>query len=436
MFARKLFYSSGGFSMRQKGVALGKAQLMFSCLMFIGIFVVPPLAWSQEKESSCVKCHLDLGGEFAKPVRELQESVHFEKEVACHDCHGGDSTSFDEDKSMSKDAGFISKPKFEEIPEFCARCHSDINRMKKYKLRTDQLSLYKTSFHGKALYEKGDKYTATCISCHGGHDMKAAENPHSDAYKANTPRICNRCHGDPVLMRAYGIPADQFEQFRNSIHGKLLLDNMDLRAPSCTDCHGVHGAHPPGFAEIADVCSLCHGAIAKLFKESPHYLEREKVEVAKCVDCHGDHNIVFPSTLLYEGAEEGGCGECHGIDSKQDRLAKIIKKKITNATASVESAKKSLERVRESGKNISKIEENFEEVRSELVKARAVTHTLSIEKIEEHTTNVQEKSREVLVAVERIVEELTGRKREVVFVLVILGLFIAVIYAKMRTLKP
>ncbi|NIS61722.1 MAG: hypothetical protein GTO13_13785 [Proteobacteria bacterium] len=422
--------------MRKKRMALNKTLLTFPCLMLMGILVASPLTWAQVKESSCVKCHLDLGGEFARPVRELHESVHFEKEVACHDCHGGDPTSFDEDKSMAKDAGFIAKPGFKEIPEFCARCHSDVNRMKKYKLRTDQLSLYKTSFHGKALYEKEDKNTATCISCHGGHDMKATGNPHSDVYKANIPFTCNRCHGEPVLMRAYGIPSDQFEQFRKSIHGRLLLDNMDLRAPSCTDCHGVHGAHPPGFAEIADVCSLCHGAIAKLFRDSPHYLEREKVEVAKCADCHGDHDIVFPSTTLYEGEEEGRCGGCHGRDSKQDRLARIIKQKIVDAMASVQSAERSLERVRESGKNITEIEENFEEARSELVKARAVTHTLSIEKIEEHTNKVQEQSRKVLVAVESIVEELTGRKREVIFVLVILGVFIALIYAKMRTLKP
>ena len=265
--------------------------------------------------------------------------------------------------------------------------------------------------------------------------MKAAENPHSDVYKTNILLTCNWCHGDPVLMRAYGIPADQFEQFRTSVHGKLLLDKMDLRVPSCTDCHGVHGACPPGYADIADVCSLCHGAIAKLFRESPHYLEREKVEVAKSVDCHGDHDIVYPSTLLYEGEEEGRCGGCHGIGSKQDRLAKIIKKKLGDAKASVESARQFLEKVRGSGKNISKIEETFEEARAELVKARAVTHTLSIEKIEEYTNTVEKKSTDVLGATEKILEELTGRKKEVVVVLIILGMFIAVIALKMRTLK-
>lgn len=422
--------------MRQEGKAFFRAALILSCLLVTGIFLTSQPTWGQGKESSCVKCHLDLGGEFARPARELQESVHFEKEVACHDCHGGDPTSFDEDKSMSKGAGFLTKPKFEEIPEFCARCHSDVKRMKKYNLRTDQLSLYKTSFHGKALYEKKDKNTATCISCHGGHDMKSPDNPHSDVFKPNIPRTCNRCHGNPDLMQAYGIPSDQFEQFRKSVHGKLLLEKMDLRAPACTDCHGVHGAHPPGFTEIAEVCSLCHGAIAKLFRESPHYLERERVEVAKCVDCHGDHNIIFPSTLLYEGEAEGHCAGCHGMDSKQDRLAKIIQKKINDATASVENAEKSMEGVRESGKNISQIEANFEVARSELVKARAVTHTLSIEKIEEHTSKVQEKSIEVRAAVDKILEELTGRKREVIFVLVILGVFIAVIFLKMKSLKP
>lgn len=421
--------------MRQKRTVLALTKMILPGLLLIAIFMTSPPSQGQAKESSCVKCHLNLGGEFAKPVRELQESVHFENEVACHDCHGGDPTSFDEDKSMSKDAGFIAKPKFEEIPGFCARCHSDANRMKKYNLRTDQLSLYKTSHHGKALYERGDKYTATCTSCHGGHDMKAADNPHSDVYKTNIPLTCNRCHGEPVLMRGYGIPADQFEQFRTSVHGKLLLDKMDLRAPSCTDCHGVHGAYPPGYADIADVCSLCHGAIAKLFRESPHYLEREKVEVAKCVDCHGDHDIVYPSILLYEGEEERRCGGCHGIDSKQDRLAKIIKKKLGDATTSVESARQFLDKVRGSGKNISKIEETFEEARAELVKARAVTHTLSIEKIEEYTNTVEKKSTDVLGATEKILEELTNRKKEVVVVLIILGMFIAVIALKMRTLK-
>lgn len=422
--------------MRHKGMAFDRAKLIFSGLVFIGILMASPFTWSQAKESSCVKCHLDLGGEFAKPVRELQESVHFEKEVACHDCHGGDPTSFDEDKAMSKDAGFIGRPTFEEIPDFCGRCHSDARLMKKYNLRTDQLSLYKTSFHGKALYEKKDKNAATCISCHGGHDMKAPNNPHSDVYKANIPRTCNRCHGNPDLMRKYGLPSDQFEQYRRSVHGKLLLAKMDLRAPVCTDCHGVHGAHPPGYSEIANVCSHCHAAIGKLFKESPHYLQREKAEVAKCIDCHGVHDIVFPSTVLYEGGEEGRCGGCHGNESKQSRLAQIIEKKIKNAMASVESARKSLERVRGSGKNLSKIEGDFEEAHSELVKARAVTHTLSIDKIEEHTNKAMEKSREVRESVVKIVEELTGRRRDVFFVLAILGVFITLIYLKMRTLTP
>ena len=53
--------------MRQKGMEFDRAKLILPCLMFIGIFMASPLAWSQVKESSCLKCHLDLGGKFARP---------------------------------------------------------------------------------------------------------------------------------------------------------------------------------------------------------------------------------------------------------------------------------------------------------------------------------------------------------------------------------
>ena len=44
----------------------------------------------------------------------------------------------------------------------------------------------------------------------------------------------------------------------------------DLSAPTCTTCHGNHGATPPGFASVANVCSTCHVFQAQLFDSSPH----------------------------------------------------------------------------------------------------------------------------------------------------------------------
>jgi hypothetical protein len=370
---------------------------------------------------------LDLGGEYARPVKLLEESIHVEKEVACHNCHGGDPKSFDEAKSMSKEKGFVGRPSFRGTPEFCARCHSNPVMMRQYNLRTDQLAEYRTSQHGKLLYEKGDKNTAVCTSCHGIHDIKAKDNPLSMVYKTNLPRTCARCHSEKTIMDKYKIPSNQFDLFRNSVHGIMLMERNDLRAPGCADCHGIHGANPPGYKEIANVCASCHSSIADLFKQSPHYAERTKVHMARCVDCHGSHDVSHPTTDLYVGTEERHCGGCHGADSKQVRLGLVLKKNVDDAIASVEQAKKAIDKIRKSGKDITKIEEAFEASRAELVKARAVTHTLNVDRVSEYTKKSQEKADDVMKSVDQIIKELKGRKKEVIFVLVILAAIIVIV---------
>jgi hypothetical protein len=370
---------------------------------------------------------MDLGGEYAEPVKLLEQSIHLEKEVACHNCHGGDPRSFDESKAMSREKGFVGRPSFKQIPEFCARCHSNPVMMRPYNLRTDQLTEYKTSQHGKLLYEMGDKNTAVCTSCHGIHDIKGKENPLSRVYKTNLPRTCARCHSDKKLMDLYKIPSDQFDLFRKSVHGLLLLEKSDLRAPGCADCHGIHGAHPPGYAEIANVCSSCHSTIADLFKQSPHYVEKTKKHMARCVDCHGSHDVSYPTTGLYVGTDEHHCGSCHSSDSKQVRLALVLKKNIDDAILAVDNAKKSIQEIRNSGKNIDKIEEIFESAQGELVKARATAHTLDVDKVDQFTKKSKEKADEVMKSVSEIVKELEARKKQVIFVLVILGLIIILV---------
>ena len=402
--------------------------LVATFLLFIWIALSPPPSQAKTlPSSSCIKCHLDLGGEYAEPVKLLEQSIHLEKEVACHNCHGGDPKSFGDEKAMSKAKGFLGRPRFKDIPEFCARCHSNPVMMRPYNLRTDQLSEYKTSQHGKLLFEKGDKNTAVCTSCHGVHDIKGKEDPLSRVYKTNLPKTCARCHSDKNLMDLYKIPSNQYDLFRTSVHGILLLDKADLRAPGCADCHGIHGAHPPGYAEIANVCSSCHSTIADLFKQSPHYVEKTKEHMARCIDCHGSHDVTYPTTDLYVGTAEHHCGSCHGPDSEQIRLALALKKNIDHSVLAVDKAKKALQTIRNSGKNIDKIEETFEEARGELVKARAAAHTLDVDKVDGYTKKANEKAGLVIQSSNQILQELAGRKKEVIFVLVILGLIACIV---------
>ncbi len=420
---------------REKGTRAGLTVFLFLSLASLG--GVKPVEAQELKwtESSCVRCHSGLGGEYAEPVRLLQESVHIEQEVACHDCHGGNSTSFDEDTAHSPEVDFIGRPAFYEIPEFCARCHSDPNRMKRYNLRTDQLAVYKTSHHGELLYKDKDPNTATCVSCHGVHDIKSGGNPMSKVFKSNIPDMCAECHSDAVRMEKYKAPLNHYDQYVRSVHGKMLLEEHDPRAPTCSDCHGVHGASPPGYQDVAAVCEMCHATIAKLFKESPHYFEQTNEEAARCVDCHGDHDVTDATTALYEGEDEGHCGACHEPDSKQMRLAQLIKGRVDSGITKVETAQTMLDRVAKSGKSLEKLEEAFEAARSELVKARAATHTLSVERINEHINLVMEEGGEVEQASAGIIEELMGRRKGAAFVLTILGIIIAVVYIKIRTLK-
>ncbi len=410
----------------------GRFLLPLSLLLFL---VLLPCAFAQQRaQSSCVKCHLNLGDEMARPVLALQDSIHREKEVACHDCHGGDPAAEDMDAAMSAAKGFRGVPAFDEIPEFCARCHADPIRMKHYNLRTDQFSEYKTSQHGKLLYEKKDHNVATCVSCHGSHDIRSKNDSRSAVFKTNIPQTCANCHSDPKRLHIYGIPTNQYELFVKSAHGERLLVDKDMRAPSCADCHGIHGASPPGFNDIANVCSYCHGKIADHFKEGPHYIGRMKEEGARCINCHGNHLIQRPTTAMYEGDAQGHCGQCHEQGGEAMKVAAAAKQKIDQAILAVSRAREDLEEVRNSGKNLDSLKERFEKASSSLVHSRALAHTLSLEKIEAEVSSVTAGTEKIEEEVHKIKWELQSRKRSVVIVLLILGTIMAVLFIKIKSL--
>jgi hypothetical protein len=235
-------------------------------------------------------------------------------------------------------------------------------------------------------------------------------------------------------MASYGIPTDQYEQYEKSAHGVRLLVKKDMKAPECADCHGIHGASPPGFTDIANVCSYCHGTIAKYFKESPHFLGKTKEKGARCINCHGNHDIKRPTTALFTGSGKGHCGECHEQSSKAMSIAMPIKEKIDLAISSVDQAKKSLESVRDSGKNLDHLEESYENARSALVQSRAMTHTLSLSKIESKISSVIASTNKIKKEVDNIESELKSRKNSIIIVLLILGTIAAVLLVKIKSL--
>ena len=75
--------------------------------------------------------------------------------------------------------------------------------------RTDQLSEYWTSQHGKKL-KTGDLKVATCVSCHdmphgnaidtAPHGIRAVKEPESPVYHTKVAQTCAKCHSDKAVM--------------------------------------------------------------------------------------------------------------------------------------------------------------------------------------------------------------------------------------------
>ena len=173
---------------------------------------------------------------------------------------------------MSRAAGWKGKIERRQIPELCASCHADAERMKAYDpgLRVDQFQQYKTSVHGQR-WAKGDSKVAVCTDCHGVHNLRAPSDPRSPVHATNIATTCAHCHADVDYMKPYGIETDQFANYQKSVHHEAMVVRGDLSAPTCTTCHGNHGARPPGVANITNVCSNCHVFQAQLFEASPHH---------------------------------------------------------------------------------------------------------------------------------------------------------------------
>ena len=131
----------------------------------------------------------------------LAGDIHWQKGLRCHDCHGG-SPSLDDYVDHRNDSGFRAMTSPAEIPAFCGRCHSDTEFMRTYRPspRVDQVAEYWTSGHGQRLKENGDEKVATCVSCHGHHNIRAVDDLESPVYPTRVAEMCATCHSDEQVM--------------------------------------------------------------------------------------------------------------------------------------------------------------------------------------------------------------------------------------------
>lgn len=321
--------------------------------MKIGVFAIIILAALPVAagDTSCLKCH-------AETAQKFQADVHRQIGLSCHDCHGGNPDP-NADVVSAKDPAFpanpfVGAPKRVDMPAFCGRCHSSAEYMKRFNpaARIDQVAEYRTSAHGQRLAQ-GDANVATCIDCHSVHDIRRKTNPDAPIYPTHVAETCSRCHSDPKRMAPYPIPTDQYARWKISVHANAMFVKNDITAPTCNDCHGNHGATPPGVESVSFVCGNCHGREAELFRKSAkhegwsrhnellasgakcgdcHDDARRNISIARfgeCVTCHENHGVVRPSVAMIGELPEVPCAFCH---EGRGALAQLVAEPSSNVS--------------------------------------------------------------------------------------------------------
>ncbi len=412
------------------GAALGSAQVPAP--------KATPVA-EAPKDSTCISCHKQLDGAALEPTRHLDD-VHFQRGLSCHDCHGGDpARGGDDDPSAAHDErkGWTGKPKRLQIPAFCAKCHSDAAYMKKFNpaTRVDQLSEYKTSVHGKR-NAAGDDHTAVCVDCHGVHGIRAIKDPRSTVHPTQVADTCAHCHNDAALMARYGLPTNQPRAYKTSVHAKALYDKGDLSAPTCNDCHGSHGAAPPGLQSVAQVCGSCHTREGSLYRETEKKKKGLNLTPAiQCVACHDNHAVQPPSDEMLGVGPKSTCTNCHTPDVPQYKAAESMGAAVSGLNARLAEAHRLIDRAERAGMEVSADRFALRTGQDHLVEARVLVHAFDQDRFMAAVKEGMTSAEAGLTAAERAFAELRQRRTGLAISLVVIAAVIVGLVLKLREIE-
>ncbi len=253
--------------------------------------------------TDCLMCHEDEslvradGRSVAVKPAAFEKSIH--GSLACVDCHQDLAT-------------FTDFPHPEKLAKVdCSMCH------------TDTVEKYQASVHAAARAQ-GTLVAATCVDCHGTHDILPKTDPASRTFHLNLAATCEKCHGNAEVIRKGGIPTDVTKAFEDSIHGRALSKAGLMVAPTCSDCHGAHDIKKKDNPQsrvarmnVPSTCGTCHEGIALKFNAGIHgqMLAKGDLKAPACQTCHTPHAIQRAESTKWQLDVIRQCGTCH-----QDRI--------------------------------------------------------------------------------------------------------------------
>lgn len=263
--------------------------------------------------SYCLQCHGNEG--FSTVLKDgsvlglYQDAKVFAGSVhgphlVCTDCHDGYEQGHPSGVTITSKRDYAIASY-----EVCKKCHFDTYA------RTLE------SVHYEFL-KNGFEFVPVCTDCHGAHDI---QDPHEK--RAMISRSCAECH--------VGI----YSVYKQSVHGKALVEEGIDDVPACADCHTAHRISDPRTHKFhlasPEICIHCHGdqklmakyglttTVATTYLSDFHGVTaslagspavKERQLVVTCVDCHGVHDITSPSLIGGEVMKEKVkqvCAKCH-----------------------------------------------------------------------------------------------------------------------------
>ena len=220
-------------------------------------------------------------------------------------------------------------------------------------------------------------------------------------------------------MQPYGIPTDQFEIYSKSVHGEALLQDKDVRAPTCASCHGSHDAKPPPQRPVVEVCGKCHTATQALYEQSRHSELQAAARSAgpatarmtssqpgsqmffhpttpdyTCSTCHDLTTHTLRLELSRFAAEpDRRCDTCHHPDSDIYAQIQGIASAVTSAQTAYDDATPRIEEAARLGMITSDAAVGLAGAKTSLIQAQAAVHTTKLTLVAELSTDATTKVR-------------------------------------------
>ncbi len=357
------------------------------------------------------------------PAVAFQGDVHQQNGVTCESCHGAGTP------------GPVDRTK---IAAMCASCHSDPTFMRRFRpqVRTDQHAQYLTSVHGQQMV-KGETRVATCSDCHKAHGVLPVRDTRSPVAPANVAATCATCHASADRMTPFNRDPAVFDDWSHSVHADALLERGDTSAPTCSTCHGSHGATPPGIDSVANVCSTCHLREAELYQASSKRTAFEAMEMPACLTCHSNHKIVHPTDAWIDFKEPALCATCHEADTPGAPVIRTMRAGFDQLNRDFHAAEEVLTRAEEAGMLVDDGMTALRDAQESRVGLRVLVHSFAEAPFNASLAEGLAATTRAQAAGEAALEELSFRRRGLgLATLAILG-FLLTLGLKIRSLpKP